>query len=303
MVQVIGDPAEYAGQCDASEESSEAFRGRSAKRRERIARMTLLQQLGLPWILAGLLLIPYLLWGVYLLKLRFRHHAELSVAAEAATFLGLIVFLIIQLGVISMWLSHSPLAFTVAVMGLVTSLLAMYGPMLMSLASHILVDAVMPSGSPVSHVPKYGSAEGFEQKGDYEAAAREYMAIARMFPKEAKASLRAGDNLMKVERPEEAVLWLKRGLNYVSEAEESLRVVNRIAEIYLRRLERPDEAREVFELYLERFPEAEYADSVRKRLARMSTPRQTPDVGEPEDSAPESGPALLPEGPSYLPDD
>jgi tetratricopeptide (TPR) repeat protein len=191
-----------------------------------------------------------------------------------------------------------------AVLGLLASLLALYGPMLMSLGSHVLVDAVMPSGTPVSHTPKYGAAEGFEQKGDYEAAAREYMAVARMFPKESRASLRAGDNLMKLDRPEEAVLWLKRGLNFLTDAEESLRVVNRIAEIYLRRLERPEEAKEVFQAYLERYPDAEYAASVRRRLALLGAPPETPENGPTEVSRhQEDQPTLLPEGPPYLPED
>ncbi|MEA3365673.1 MAG: tetratricopeptide repeat protein, partial [Candidatus Hydrogenedentes bacterium] len=177
-------------------------------------------------------------------------------------------------------------------------------PMLMSLGSHILVDAVMPSGTPVSHVPKYGAAEGFEEKGDYEAATREYMAIARMFPKEAKASLRAGDNLMKLDRPQEAVLWLKRGLNSLSDAEESLRVVNRIAEIYLRQLDRPEDAVEIFQKYLRRFPESEYAESVHRRLARLTGSHAFLVHGNsPPSPSPEAPKKFLAEGPSYLPED
>ncbi|HOF40222.1 MAG TPA: hypothetical protein PLD73_09125 [Candidatus Hydrogenedentes bacterium] len=264
--------------------------------------MSLLEQLGIPWILSGLLLIPYLCWGVYILRERFHHQAELSVACEAITFLGLVVFFVIEFAMLSMWLSRSPVLFLLAVFGLLASLLALYGPMLMSLGSHMLVGAVMPSGAPLSHTPKYGAAEGFEQKGDYEAAAREYMAVARMFPKEAKASLRAGDNLIKLDRVEEGVVWLKRGLHYLTEPEESLRVVNRIAEIYHRRLDRPDEAKEAFRDYLSRFPDAEYADSVKRRLARLGGP-ETPNNAEKTSPRPGDPPILVSEGPSYLPDD
>jgi len=267
--------------------------------------MALLEQLGFVWLLFGLMLIPYLCWGVYLLKMRFQHQTELSVAGEALTFLGLVIFLIMEFAFLNLWLSDSPLAFILAVLGLLTSVLALYGPMLMSLGSHILVDAVMPSGIPVSHVPKYGAAEGFEEKGDYEAATREYMAIARMFPKEAKASLRAGDNLMKLDRPQEAVLWLKRGLNSLSDPEESLRVVNRVAEIYLRQLDRPEDAVEIFQKYLRRFPESEYAESVERRLARLTGSHAfLIHGGAPPSPSTEAPPKkFLPDGPSYLPDD
>ncbi|MFO7974893.1 MAG: tetratricopeptide repeat protein [Candidatus Hydrogenedentota bacterium] len=266
--------------------------------------MELLEQLGLVWIIFGLMLIPYFCWGVYLLKMRFQHQTELSVAGEALTFLGLIIFLVLEFAFLNLWLSDSPLIFILAVLGLLTSLLALYGPMLMSLASHILVDAVMPSGTPLSHEPKYGAAEGFEQKGDYEAAAREYMAIARMFPKEAKASLRAGDNLMKLDRPDEAVLWLKRGLNCLSEAEESLPIVNRIGEVYLRHLDKPEQAIEIFENYLARFPDAEYADSVKRRLAKLKGSHAFLANQEPSSSSStDPSKSLLADGPSYLPDD
>jgi len=265
--------------------------------------MSLFQQLGLGWIICGLLLIPYLCWGVYLLKVRFQRQEELSVAGEALTFLGLILFLIIEFSFLNLWLRNSPLILILAVVGLLASVLALYGPMLISLGSHMLVDAVMPSGAPQSHTPRYGAAEGFEQKGNYEAAAREYMAVARMFPKEAKASLRAGDNLMKLDRPEEAVLWLRRGLNCISDAEESLRVVNRIAEIYLRRLNRSEDAIEAFNGYIERFPESEYVETVKKRLGRLGAPSVSPAEEEPGALLPEERPNLLPDGPSYLPDD
>lgn len=264
--------------------------------------MSLLEQLGIPWILSGLLLIPYLCWGVYILRERFHHQAELSVACEAITFLGLVVFFVIQFAMLSLWLSKSPIMFLLAVLGLLASLLALYGPMLMSLGSHMLVGALMPSGAPLSHTPKYGAAEGFEQKGDYEAAAREYMAVARMFPKEAKASLRAGDNLIKLDRAEEGVVWLKRGLHYLTEPEESLRVVNRIAEIYHRNLERPEEAKEAFRDYLNRFPDAEYADSVKRRLARLGA-SEASETGDNAPARAAAPPILLSDGPSYLPND
>ena len=52
-------------------------------------------------------------------------------------------------------------------------------------------------------------------------------------------------------------------------SETALGVTNRVAEIYLRRLDQRDDAIRVLENYIETFPDAERTDSVRTRLDRI----------------------------------
>ena len=82
--------------------------------------MSLLEQLGIPWILSGLLLIPYLCWGVYLLKVRFQHQTELSVAGRPSLSSAWSSS-VVQFAVLNMWLSKSPVLFLLAVLGLLAS--------------------------------------------------------------------------------------------------------------------------------------------------------------------------------------
>jgi tetratricopeptide (TPR) repeat protein len=227
-----------------------------------------------------LLLIPYLLWGVYLLRQRLTRRVELSVRIEALTLALLAIFLVLELALLKAWLGKTPLNLILASLGLIVSGMALYGPVAVSFASHVLVDMIMPSGHWSEHEPQYGGAEALENQSDFEGAAREYMALARMFPREAKAALRAGDNLMKLGRTEQAVEWFERGIELLPSAQERLPVTNRLFEIYYRRLDRPGDARRVLKAYLERYPDAEYAGSVECRLKRLNQEQASAKKGE-----------------------
>jgi tetratricopeptide (TPR) repeat protein len=221
------------------------------------------------WILSGLLLIPYLVCGVWLLRLRFRDRIDIGRRYEALTAGALLLFFAFEVGILKAWLSPRPAQLILAAIGLFSSAIALYGHVAISLASRLVVDIVMPGPLDHSNEPQYGAAEGFEQQGDYQEAANEYRALARMFPKESKATLRVADNLMKLRQFDEAAEWFERGLALLSTPEQSLPITNRLFEIYHRALERPEEARAVLDNFLKRFPNSEYAGSVRKRLHRL----------------------------------
>lgn len=223
----------------------------------------------LAWVLSGLLLIPYLLWGVYLLRERLVREAELDRMVETFTVVFLVLFFIFEFTLIKLWLEKDVVSLVFATLGLGISGFALYGPLLMSFGSHLLVDVMMPTGRWNPSVPRYGAAEGFELRGDFEGAAREFIEIARKFPKETIAPLRAADNLMKIGRPEVAAPWFEAALEAIHDPEQSLSIVNRLCDIYRSDLGHEDEAREVLEEYVERFPASEYADSVRRRIESM----------------------------------
>ena len=91
-----------------------------------------------------------------------------------------------------------------------------------------------------------------------------------MFPRDPVAMGRIADNLMKQALPELAAPWFKCCIECLDSAEKNLSVTNRLVEVYERELGRPDEAVRVLETYLERFPDTTYADSVRRRLERLT---------------------------------
>jgi hypothetical protein len=221
------------------------------------------------WILSTILPIPYLFWGVYLLRQRLQYRVELDRAVEVFTIAALVFFFIFEFTLLKMYLGNSPVKLMFSSLGLVASALALYGPLLVSFGSHLLVDLVMPTAPFDPSMPQYGSAAGCELRGDFESAAKEYAAIARMFPKDSHAPLRAADNFMKNEDVDRALPYFIQGLHNIRSSSEALRVTNRLFDIYHRQLNETGKARSVLEDYIERFPNAEYSDSVRGRIKRL----------------------------------
>ena len=219
--------------------------------------------------LTAVLLVAYVAWGIVTLRLRYRYHEDLPVVVEEITLICVILFCVFEAALIKRWIDPDEIGFFFAVLGLIVSAAALYGHMVVSLASQLIVDMVMPGDRSAPSEPQYGPAEALERQGDFEGAIREYMVIARIFPKAPTAAIRVGDNLVKLGRAKEAAPWFERGLAHLDSGDTSLKVTNRLFEIYVRDLERPQQARKVLEDYLERFPDAEYADSVRQRLEQL----------------------------------
>ena len=136
----------------------------------------------LAWVLSGLLLIPYFLWGLYLLRQKLAFHVELDRAVETFTIACLVFFFIFEVKLLDAWLGNSHLKLIFAVFGLMVSAIALYGPLLVSFSSHLIIDIVMPARTFGASEPRYGAAESCELHGDFEGAAREYATVARMFP-------------------------------------------------------------------------------------------------------------------------
>jgi tetratricopeptide (TPR) repeat protein len=241
------------------------------------------------WAIFGLLLIPYLMWGVYALRHTLIRGAVLRPRIEAITLAALVIFFAVEFHLLSLWLGNRQLQLLFAAFCLFASGLALYGPMAVSLATHVLVDQVMPAHKHAVEEPDYGAGEACERLGDFDRAAEEYAVVARMFPQDSTASLRTADNLMKLSRPEEAVEWFERGLSNLDSPERSLSISNRLFEIYRTRLNQPEKARGVLQAYLDKFPDAEYAHSVRARLDRLDDSQPPAE----SDSPPLQGPPLI----------
>lgn len=224
--------------------------------------------------MSGVLFLGYFGWGVYVLTQRFKQHVELNDTVKVITLAAVFIFLAFEYSLLKMWLGKQPLGFVLALMGLIVSAAALYGPMASSLLSHAIMEMVMPSGREEVHGPRYAPGEACELRGDYEGAVREYLAVARMFPKDARTAVRVADNLAKLGRVEEAAPWFERAMECCESPEETLTIANRLFLVYTRDLKCPQKARRVFETYLERFPDSEYAESVRQRIASLDASQQ-----------------------------
>lgn len=246
----------------------------------------------LSMILSLALMVPFFAWGVYTLRARYQYHEELHRAAEWMTVIGVLAFFAIEMSLLRTWMYDRPGMFVLTGLALTVSMAALYGHIMVSLASSVFVEAVMPDMDPNAQSPQFGPAEALERLGDYDGALQEYLVIARIFPKDAETCVRIGNSLMKLERYEEAVKALGRGFKLTAVEEDALSIANRMHVIYKDRLDRPQEAKKILERFLERFPQSPRTDSVLRRIsdkgtdssvARMrmrlqsgGTPRETP---------------------------
>ncbi len=222
-------------------------------------------------ILSLALMVPFFAWGVYTLRARYQYHEELHRAAEWLTILGVMAFFTIEMSLLRTWMYDRPGMFILTGLALTVSMAALYGHIMISLASSVFVDALMPSMNPDAQSPQFGPAEALERLGDYEGAVQEYLVIARIFPKDSETCVRIGNGLAKLERYEEAVKAFGRGFKLAKAEEDALSIANRIHVLYKDRLNNPQEARKILERFLDRYPQSPRTDSVIRRISEKGT--------------------------------
>ena len=220
-------------------------------------------------IVSFTILIPYFALGFYTLRRRYAHHEELSPHIEALVLFGVAMFYALESFLLRSSMKTSPAYYFFAILGLIVSGAALYGPMAISLVSQVLVDLIIPGERSKTMEPRYEPAEALERELDFEGAIREYLVIARVFPREPNTFLRIAELYLKLEQFEEAAAWFERALKLLDSAEKSLQITNRVCEIYQRKLGRPDAAGPLLEAYLAKYPDAEFSGSVRDRLAKV----------------------------------
>lgn len=217
-----------------------------------------------------MMMLPFFAWGVYTLRVRYVLHGEMPRRVEVSTLGGVVAFYIVQLLLIKLWMGGIEVLYIFTLLSLLVASTALYGPTLVSVASQVVVDIIHPPTEDHSHTPHFGPAEALEEVGDFDGALREYMVLARIFPKHAETALRTGHTLAELARYDEAVEALERGLAMLQEPERALMITNRLSEVYLRQLDRESDARRVLTSYLRRFPDGNRVQSVKNKLDRIS---------------------------------
>lgn len=216
------------------------------------------------------MVFAYLGGGVYALRLRYRFHQEFSAAAEAITLALVTLFLVIETYLLRRQMSDAPILHMFSLLGLVVSAAALYGPTFVSVVSRTLVDLLYPPEPAKTHEPRFQPANALERDGDFEGALREFIIIARTFPRDPAAILRCADLCITLERPAEAAAWYERAIPLISDPEQCLGATNRLCEIYQRTLTRPQDAVRILDVFLSRFAQSEYAESIQARRNRIN---------------------------------
>lgn len=217
------------------------------------------------------LLVPFFGWAIYLLRRRFVYHEENSLLLEAGTAAGVLLFFWVETTVLKYALGqHQMLLFLFAVLGLVVAGFALYAHVIISLASRILVDMVVPGDSVAVNTPRFGPVESLERMEDFEGALQEYLVLARIFPRNFEVLKRTGRVNEILDRNEDAITWYMRARTRATGDQEALAAVNRICAIYDGVLEQPDEADAQLAWFIETYPDSPDRDIVRDRLERRA---------------------------------
>lgn len=221
------------------------------------------------FVVTVILMIPFLAWGIYLLRERYLLHHELAFRVEIYSLMGVIAFLSVQLILIKVWMGDVSAFYAFAALSLAAASTALYGPTLVSVVSQEIVNLMHPPHDQRSEEPNFSLAEGLEARGDYEGALREYMVMARIFPKDPETAFRVGHVLIEIERFEDAALSLERGLHQSADPERALLATNRLSDLYRDRLGKTDDAARTLQAYLDRYGDSPRAELVIRKLERL----------------------------------
>lgn len=236
------------------------------------------------------LMVPFLGWGFYVLRVRTVRDEELPTTIEAVTIGGLIVFYAFQFALFEALLGDRlPLLFG-ACLVIVGAGGALYGSTIASMISRLLVGVFLPTAGAPVRTPHLGAGERLERLDDLEGALHEYESVARVFPDHPDVSLRMGALLARLGRHNEAVGCLARAIAANRDPEEAFPLVVRMVEILDIDLGDRKQATGTLEEFVRRFHGSSEAGRAQARLERLiAAPppraRQVPSVPEADDDS------------------
>jgi tetratricopeptide (TPR) repeat protein len=257
-------------------------------------------------LLVPIFLVPFFGWGVYSLQKRFRDHEEFSVVTEAVTVLLLLFFYAFEMAQLRSMMQGNALLHIFSLLGLIVFGAALYGHMIVSLTSRAIVGMLSPGDPDSPDQPRLGPAEMLERQHDFEGALREYLILARIYPKNPLIYGRIANTMMRLERPAEAVQWLHRALRFITNEDHYLSAASRLCDLYKNDLGDPGSARRVLQDFLDKFPETASRAAIESRMERIGQAapvichdnslqllQDTP-LTENEESAESNAPRVLP---------
>ncbi|MCK5861460.1 MAG: hypothetical protein KAH38_03180 [Candidatus Hydrogenedentes bacterium] len=210
---------------------------------------------------AAVSLFIFLVFGIWSLHKRFQKIEEWHLHTQLFILLGVVVFYWIEIPTLHIVLRESVIQFIFALLGLLIAGLALYGHIVVSVVSRLLVEILVPDNPAAEVQPRLGPAEALEQQQDWEGALNEYSVLSKIYPRNAMLSVRAANVLLKLNRNTEAALFFERAIKYTDKAEDNLMLVRRLCDV-LELLGERDRINAVLRAFVERFPEHETSKSI-----------------------------------------
>lgn len=210
-------------------------------------------------------MLLFVIFGTWTLHKRFQKHEEWSLRNQSFVLLGVALFYLLEIPTLRFMMHESIVQFIFTLLGLLVAGLALYGHIAVSLISRLMVEFLIPDNPAAAATPRLGPAEALERQGDWGGALHEYYILARIYPNNAMISVRAANNLLRLDRHEEAISWFERAIKYTNKAEDNLALVRRLCDT-LETLNQPDKARAALREFTERFTSHETAKQIADQL-------------------------------------
>lgn len=204
----------------------------------------------------------FLVVGVWLLHRRFALLEELSPRAQVVVVCWAALTCGIELIVLRGTLQRTPVLYIFTAIGFFVAAFALYGHVGVSLLSKLLVDTVFHPGDDGVERPRTGSAEALERLGNHEAAVREYLALARIYPGDPELWISAGGNFVQLGQPHEAVACFEKAIALLQSPGEAQLVFWRCAALLQRETNGPAKCAALADEFVRRFAGSREADTV-----------------------------------------
>lgn len=238
------------------------------------------------YLTIGSAMIVFVAFGVWSLQQRFRRYEEWALRTQVVVLLAVFAFYTLEIKALRLLLVGEPVYFMFALLGLAAAGFALYGHILVSLLSRLMVEAVVPDNPAQYGIPRLGPAEILEHDEDWEGALNEYYVLARVYPNNALIYGRIANNLLRLERHGEAVKWLERSLEATEHPRDALVLLRRLWDTHAQLGEHQD-ARDAVLAFTRRFPDFEASALLLRQLGMER------EAGETDKEGPETGPAGL----------
>lgn len=231
------------------------------------------------YLAIGSAMIVFVLFGVWSLRQRFRRYEEWALRTQVVVLLAVFAFYTLEIKALRLLLVGEPVYFMFALLGLAAAGFALYGHILVSLLSRLMVEAVIPDNPSRYDVPRLGPAEILEHEEDWAGALNEYYVLARVYPGNAQIYGRIANNLIRLERHGEAVKWLERSIEATDQPRDALVVLRRLWDTHAA-LGEHQQAKKAVLAFTRRFPDFEASAMLLSQLGMEDASRAAGGTGQ-----------------------
>ncbi len=221
-------------------------------------------------IISSFLLGILFFWGVFLAYKRWIRRYEIPYWLDLLSLILMFIILGIELVQLRDWLRNFPLLYILTGLGLFIFASALYSQSLISILTTVFMSVIHPGEESAPDIPRFGPAEILERQGDWKGALNEYYILARIYPHHPSVHLRIANAYVKLNQPEEALLWLKKSLKYLKREEDLYLIVARFCDI-AHDIQDVKSYYEMIDYFSKLYPDSPHTQSILERKKRIKT--------------------------------